>query len=90
MDGEAIIKEAMKKAKNNWMRLDEGNQFNCACAIAYSQLNDDDKPRLQATLDVMKIIEAASRGVPVDMVTALDHIQGIECFPLKKWWDETK
>ena len=88
LSAEEIIREVMKKGKNHWMAHTESQAFDASIAVAYLKMNDEDKKRMKATTDTLRALQAAISGVPVDMVEALERVEGIELFPLQKMWSE--
>lgn len=90
MTAEEILKEAMSKGKNHWMAASENIAFDAVVVVSYLNMNAKDKVRLKATTDTMKAMDALLSGVPVNMETALERVEGMELFPLRKMWEEAK
>ncbi len=89
-DAEEIIRAVFKKGKNHWMCHTESQAFNASVAVVYLKMNETDRVRMKATCDGLKAINAAISGVPIDVEAVLLAQEGIELFPLRKYWDEVK
>ena len=67
------------------MILDKNHQYGGAVAVAYSKMNDEDKVRTKAVIDVAKAMNAAISGVPVDF-SAMEIPEN--AMPIQKIWNE--
>lgn len=84
------LKAAMSAAKGHWVVKDEQLQFKGAIMAVYPSCSDEEKQRIEAEMDVLKAIAAASSGVPVDIASVLDRTSKFEGIGLGKLFREAE
>ena len=84
------LRAAFKAAQNHWTVSDEDTQMMGAVLAVHQSSSPDDQARLKAEIDVIKALNAASSGIPVDMVSVLDGTKDIDPVGLNKIWREVK
>jgi hypothetical protein len=97
--GEADLEQRTRKAMaevaaGHWMAAgDDSEDVRFRGAIAGVMLadetTDDDKARLVRTINLLRSLQAATQGVPVDFEALIDET-GPQALPLSKWWNEEK
>ena len=87
-DLEERAKACMKAAHNHWMATDETEQFNGAVAGLSFLSNEEEKERINESIQISNAFGAAMSGVPVDF-TEIAKAE-VEPIPLMKWWNEVK
>jgi len=79
------MRVAMNAVKNHWLVIDKNEQFQAAVAAIYSLSNDDEKERIKAEVDLIKITNATISGIPVSFDAVKKHKKPVG---LIKVWDE--
>jgi hypothetical protein len=70
------------------MVLDPDVQLRGAIGAVLSTASDEERARLEASLNVLRAISALTAGVPVDLDAVLERNKGIETVPLPGLWHE--
>ena len=79
-----IIDACFGVAKNHWLTIDENGQYLGAIGAILQLSSDEDEARMRAELDVVKALNAAMSGVPVDMSALPEPPENPVC--LQKRW----
>jgi hypothetical protein len=83
-------KKCMRAALSHFMVSDENKQFSGAVAALHALSSPDEQARIEKTTRLLRALDAACDGVPVDVGAMLDDDDRVEGFPLAKLWDEVK
>lgn len=92
-DLERRFRKAMKAAKDHWMVTNDQDQFRGAigAVLLSKETTDDEKERINATVQSLAALNAMISGIPVDVGAMLKRQEeGPEPLPLVKWWSEVK
>lgn len=84
------LKIAMKATRNHWLVTDEDGQFQAAVGAVLLTANEEETERIKAELAILKGLNAAFSGVPVNMRALLAGQEKVELIGLSKIWAETK
>lgn len=91
---EEKLKAAMSATARHWLAIDEQEQFAGACEGAARCVSEEDRERIEASLRLLRGLQAATEGVPVDFAALVPDGAEDEAmpkpFPLQKWWREIK
>lgn len=85
---EKRIAKAMKATANHWMQTNKDEQLRAALAAAMLESDEGECDRIRRNVDVIRALNAAMNGVPVDMGQVMDQLEEAEVLPLRKLWAE--
>lgn len=81
------LKAAMRLTKDHWMVTDEDTQFRAAIGAVLLTASPEEKTLIESELRCLKMLVAASQGVPVDF----SQMQVPEnAIGLNKLWQDVK
>lgn len=85
---EEKLKEAMRATKDHWGVTDEQTQFKAAiAAVLMSKPSAEDEQRIKEELEVLKLLGAATQGIPVDFSAMVPPEKPLG---LNKLWNDVK
>jgi hypothetical protein len=84
---EEKLRAAMELTKDHWMAVDENERFQAAVGAVLCDASQEDKARIQAELQPLKMLGAAAQGIPVDFSQMVVPENPIG---LMKLWHEVK
>lgn len=84
---EGRLRAAMSVTRHHWIVTDEDSRFRAAIAAVILLSSEEDKSRILAEVEQLRILGAACNGIPVDLaaIEPLDNPIG-----LMKIWKEIK
>jgi hypothetical protein len=90
---EIILQAAMAAAHDNnytFMLVKEEDKLKAAIGAAFLVMNEEDKERVCKELAVLKAINAATQGVPVNFAALCEPEEGYQSIDINKLWEESK
>ncbi|KKN16367.1 hypothetical protein LCGC14_0976620 [marine sediment metagenome] len=87
---EERAKVAMRAARKSWLGLSDNENFSAAIGALVLEATPEERNRLEAEIRVLKALNAAIDGVPVNLATVLEGGQIDNAIGLNSLWHEVK